>query len=284
MPATRARDRDPRGEPTDLCTADVWLTVSSAVFHSSPPVSLSSSSLENFARDQRIRRQVSRQDRQIDNGKIRKIYHSRFIVGRGRQCIHLFGFRIVINIREARSRTSADVDKGRVEKNVSTACTCLCVRVYVYAEEDQETTYNHARNSLRHNPSRHSSRLAPGDRLNQGSSSCALSSLGTAIRPTSDTLDGARHRPATLGTRSESSPSRYARNGLRSPIRIPTAKPTPTRGHGQEKLQPNARIMPQSCWKRNVKLGFYMDEQLSLSHDRFLPNYFNIIFYQINDE
>lgn len=51
---TRARDRDPRGGPTDSCTADAWRTVSSAALRPSPAAVPSSSSLENFARDQRM--------------------------------------------------------------------------------------------------------------------------------------------------------------------------------------------------------------------------------------
>lgn len=108
---TRARDRDPRG-PTDSCTADAWRTVSSAVLHPSPAAVPSSSSLENFARDQRMA-WVGRQDA----GKWITVRAEKDLplpfhrgVGGGGQCIHLFGFRlrIGINIREARSRTSAD--------------------------------------------------------------------------------------------------------------------------------------------------------------------------------
>lgn len=63
VPATKARDHDPRGGTTDSCTADAWRTVSSAASHPSPLTvpPLSSSSLENFARDQRIGGQVGRQ-------------------------------------------------------------------------------------------------------------------------------------------------------------------------------------------------------------------------------
>jgi len=47
-------------------------------------------------------------------------------------------------------------------------------------------------------------RQAPGDELNRGPSGCALSSRGrpprSAIRPSSDVLDGVRPWPATLGS------------------------------------------------------------------------------------
>lgn len=100
-------------------------------------------------------------------------------------------------------------------------CVCVFVRIGVYTRGSgpgprRRTTTRATLCLVRRNPSRHSSRLAPGDRLNRGSSSCALSSLGSAIRPTSDTLDGTRRRPATLGTRSASSLSRYTRGGPRS--------------------------------------------------------------------
>lgn len=131
------------------------------------------------------------------------------------------------------------IDRGRAERRVYEClrvcgmCVyvglCVCARICGGGPGTRRRTTTRATLCLvRRNPSRHSSRLASGDRLNRGPSSCALSSLGSTIRPTSDTLDGARRRPATLGTRSASSPSRYARGGLR----VPTATHTPTRGHG----------------------------------------------------
>jgi len=119
-----------------------------------------------------------------------------------------------------------------------------------------KTTYNHARNPLRRNPFRHSSRLAPGDRLNRDPSSCALSSLGSAIRPTSDTLDGTRRQPAILGTRSGIIPFalRPRRASGRIRRRILRHEDMDT---GEIARSPNARITLQPRRKRDAKLGFH---------------------------